>query len=147
MECLPVVEVVEVDGVLDFAGISDVAGAEDGGAGLIGVVVSGDGAVEGRDGGLVKAAALFLKNPGFELRVGGFGGGDVGFELDLVDAQSVEDHLVIPLAAAGVVGMQFASCCQGAFLPEAGEVKDAEGAGDAGTDQWNEFAHGGFKWV
>jgi hypothetical protein len=38
--------------------------------------------------------------------------------------------------------MKFAGVFEGHLLPEAGEVQDAERAGDAGTDQWNSVAHG-----
>ena len=59
MEGLPVVEVVQIHGVFDGAGVLDVALAEDGLAGGVIMDVSGDGGVELADGFGVEAAALF----------------------------------------------------------------------------------------
>lgn len=54
MECLPVVEVVQIDRVEDCSGICDADGIEDFFAGFVGVVVSNHGGVVGIDGGGVE---------------------------------------------------------------------------------------------
>ena len=58
-----------------------------------------------------------------------------------LDAEGVEGHLVVSGARSGVVGMQLADRIERGFLPEAGEVKDAKRAGDAGGDEGDDLAH------
>jgi hypothetical protein len=142
MESLPVVEVVEIDGVFDGAVVLDVVFCEDGFAGGVVVDVSGDGGVEFADGFGVEVAAFFLEDPDFGFRVGRFAVLDEGEEFFAVEAEGVEDHLVVAFAAGWVVVMEAADGCEAGFLPEAWEVEDAERAGDAGGDDWNQFHDG-----
>ena len=107
VESLPVVEVIEIDGILEGAGVLDVVFGEDGLAGGVVVDVAGDGGIEFADGFCVEVAAFFLKDPDFEFRVGGFAVADEGEEVFAVDAEAVEDHLVVSLAAGRVIVVQF----------------------------------------
>jgi hypothetical protein len=134
VEVLPVLEVVEVNGVEDGAVVCAADGAEDVSAGVVVVVVSGDGAVEFLNGGGVEATAFFIEDPCFEFDVGGTGSADVAEELVFIEAEAVEDHLVVSGADGGVVFVEFTGGVEGGFEPEAREVEDAEGAGDAGGD-------------
>jgi hypothetical protein len=131
MESLPVVEVVEIDGVFDGAVVLDVVFGEDGFAGGVVVDVTGDGGVEFADGFGVEVAAFFLEDPDFGFRVGRFAVLDEGEEFFAVEAEGVEDHLVVAFAAGRVVVVEAADGCEAGFLPEAREVEDAERAGDA----------------
>ena len=57
VEFLPVVEVVQVDGVVADGGfVGDAAGAEDALAGAVVVNVAGDGGIQFRDGGWIFGA-------------------------------------------------------------------------------------------
>lgn len=139
VESLPVVEVVEVDGILEGAGVLDIVFGEDGLAGGVVVDVARDGGIEFADGFGVEVAAFFLKDPDFEFRVGRFAVADEGEEVLAVDAEAVEDHLVVSFAAGWVIVVEFSGGTEAGLLPEAWEVEDAEGAGDARGDDWNEF--------
>lgn len=108
VEALPVVEIVEVDGVEDFALIRDAAGTKDVGADIVGVVVADDGGIQFRDGGGIKRATGLGEHPGFKLRVGRLFFGDEALERSLVDAEGGEDHLVVALAAGWIVRMELA---------------------------------------
>lgn len=141
VERLPVVEVVEIDGILEGTGVLDIVFCEDRLAGGVVVDVARDGGIEFADGFRVEVAAFFLEDPDFEFRVGGFAVADEGEEFLAVDAEAVEDHLVVSLAAGWVIVVQSAGGAEAGLLPEAWEVEDAEGAGDAGGDDRNEF-HG-----
>ncbi len=139
MKGFPVVEVVEVHGILDVASVLDVVFAEDGFAGAVVVNVAGDGGIELTHGFGVEASALLREHPGLALRIGRLLVRDVAEELLAVDADAVEDHLVISFTAGRIVVMEFSHSAEGGFLPEAGQVEYADGAGDAGTDHGNEF--------
>src|SRR5690606_44310 len=76
----PVVEVVEVDGVLDGTVVLAAGGGEDLLPGAVGVDVPLDGGVELVDRGLVEGAALLVEDPLLQLDVGRLGPGDEGLE-------------------------------------------------------------------
>jgi len=145
MEGLPVVEVVEVDGVEDFTFVRDSAGAEDAGADSISVVVAGDGGVQFGDRGGIQRATGLGEHPGFELWIRGLGG-DEAFKCRFVQAKAVEDHLVVALAARRIVGMKFASRAERGFEPEAWQMEDAERTGGAGADHGDDVGHGFVGW-
>ena len=110
VEFVPVVEVVEVDGVA-WVTVGEACGAEDALAGFIGVDVAGDGGVELLDSFCIDLGAIFA-DPLFTLDVGGFGG-DKCEECVAVDAEAVENHLVISCAAAWVAVGNLAGCFEG----------------------------------
>jgi len=58
-----------------------------------------------------------------------------------LQAEGVDRHLVVALAAAGVAGVELAAGRQRGLEPQTGEVQDAERAGGAGTDEENECCH------
>lgn len=95
------------------------------------VLVADDGGVELGDGGLVEFGGVF-GNVFFEFDVGWFLGFDEVEKGVAIEADGVEDHLIVALAAGGVIRVEFAGGAEGGFLPEAGEVEDAEWAGGAG---------------
>lgn len=145
VEGLPIVEIVQIDGVEDFPFVRDAAGAEDRSADPVGVVVAGDGGVEFRDGGGIERAAGLGEDPCFAFGISRFAPGDEAFESAFIQAEAVEDHLVIALAARRIVRMKFAGRTERGFLPKARKVKDAEGACGAGADQGNEVGHSGWS--
>ncbi len=73
VEGVPVVEVVEVDGIEDAAIVFASDGAEDCGASFIGVDVTGDGGIESCYGLSVQFGGVGF-DPCFGLHVGGLGG-------------------------------------------------------------------------
>lgn len=133
MEGEPVIKVVEIDGIEDFPFVWDSAGAEDAGADVVSVVIAGDRGIQFCNSSGIERTTGLGEHPGFELGIRRFGG-DEALESGLVQAQAVEDHLVIALAARWVVGVEFASRTERGFLPEARQVEDAEGAGGSGAD-------------
>ena len=141
VEGRPVVEVVEVDGVLDRAIVGAAGRSEDRGAGFIAVDVAGDGGIQLGNGVGIERSAILGEDPAFAFDVAGFLGGDERLEGGLVDAQSIENHLVISGTDGGVVWMEFAGGTERGFEPQAWQVKDAERAGEAGTDEWDDLAH------
>ena len=141
MEILPVLEVVEVDGIENRSGVGDPSGLEDTLAGFVVVIVTHDGGVVSIDRLRVEGASFLIEDPLFTLSVGGLFFANVGEESIALDAEGVEGHLVVTGARSGVVGMQLADRIERGFLPEAGEVKDAKRAGDAGGDEGDDLAH------
>lgn len=134
MERMPVIEVVEIDGVADLAFVPDPVRAEDGGADVVGVDVTGDRGVELFDRSGIEGSAGLGENPGFKLRIGRLFVGDEFLKDGFVECESVEHHLVIALATRRVVGVELASSAERGLEPKAWQVEDAEGTGDAGTD-------------
>lgn len=142
MEEGPVVQVVQIHRVANLAGIRDAGGAEDFLAGAIGMNITADGVVMSGHRGGVHGTTLLLEDPGFELRIARAVGLDVAEGGVLIQAQGIQGHLVVAAAASRVIGMQLADGIQGGLLPEARQVKNAQGAGGAGTDGGNNLAHG-----
>ncbi len=141
VEGLPVVEVVEVDGVGGFA-VGEADGGEDVFADFVFVLVAGDGCVDGCDAGFVEVGGVggdeFL-----EFDIGWFFLRDEGDEGVRGDADGIEDHVVVARGAVGVSVGEFAGSAEAHFLPEAREVKDAEWASGSGGDGRYDFVtHG-----
>ena len=137
MELEPVVEVVEVDRVGEHrAVIGDAAGAEDALAGGVVMHVALDGEVVLVDVGLGELFAV-LADPRFERRISRALLGDELLDGIGAQAEGVAGHLVVALAQAGITGGELAGGFKGNLLPQAGEVKRAERAGDARTDERN----------
>lgn len=134
VEGIPVVEVVEIDGIADAAIVRAVDGAANASAGVIAVDVASNRGVESGDRFRVQFGGVCF-HPGLCLNVGGFAR-DEGDESGFIDADAVEHHLVIAHAAAGVVSVEFASGFQRSFLPEAGKMKDAQRTFSAAADGW-----------
>lgn len=126
MEGIPVVEVIQIDGIADAAVIGTAYGAANAGAGVIGVDVAGNGGIQCGDGFGIELGGVGF-DPFFRLHVGGLGG-DEGEERIAIDAEAIEHHLIIAHAAAGVICVKFPCGGEGSFLPEARKVKDTEGA-------------------
>lgn len=82
-----------------------------------------------------------VKNPLFELGVGGLVSADVVEEGLAIDAQGVEGHLIVSGAGSGVVGVKLTHGIEAGFLPETRKMKDTEWAGDTGSDERNNLAH------
>ncbi len=136
VECAPVVEVVEVDGIEDAAIVGEAHGGADAGASVIGVIVAGDRGVESGDGLGIQFGGIG-RYPCFRLHVGGFAR-DEGEEGLALDANAVEHHLIIAHAAAWVIGVELASGGERSFLPEARKMQDSQrtcgAAADGGYD-------------
>lgn len=141
MEAVPVVEVVEIDGIADLAFVRDSGGAEDLGAGFVGVDVAGDGGVEFFHGSGIERSTGLREDPGFELRIGGLFVSDEFFKRGFVETESGKNHLVVALTAGRIVGMKFAGSAKRGLEPETWQVKNSEWSGGAGTDQGNEVGH------
>lgn len=139
---MPVVEVVEVDGIADFPFVRDVVCAEDARANVVGVVVAGDRCVERRDCGGVQCAAGLVEHPCLALRVGGLTFRDECFEGGLVETEAGEDHSVEAISTSRVVGMEFPGGTERGLEPEPWKVEDAEWAGSAGADHGDNGWHG-----
>ena len=128
MEGAPVVEIVQVHSAgIDGAVVWKSIGFENGVSRRVCVEVSEDGRVVFIDGCLVELHARLLLDPSFELRVGGFGlnkrthGG-------FFEVKGRQHHGVVPLANAGIIVVQLTLSFEGGFLPEPGQVKNANRA-------------------
>jgi hypothetical protein len=137
VKCLPVVEVVEIDGVCGFS-VGEAASGEDFLAGLVLVLISGDGGVELGDGSLVELGSVFGEKF-LELDVGRFFLGDESDKRIAIHAERVEHHHVIAGAAVAVAIGELVGGSERHFLPEAWEVKDTERARGSGGDGGNGF--------
>lgn len=133
VEALPVIEVVEIDGIEDFSFVRNARGCKDGGADLVGMIITGDGGIQFRDSGGVERSTGLCEHPGFELRIGRLGG-DEALKRRFVEAETVEDHLVVALTTGWIIGVKLADGTERGFLPKARQVEDAEGACGAGAD-------------
>jgi hypothetical protein len=103
----PVVEVIEVDGVEDFSVVRQTAGAENFLTGFVVMVVADDGIVEFCDDFRSDRAAVLLKNPSFQLRIGRFFRFDEIREDRFIDAESGEDHGIVTAADCRIVRVEF----------------------------------------
>lgn len=128
---MPVVEVVEVDGVGDAAVVFDAGGSEDFFSRGVIVLIPDDCIIVFFNGSGVEGAAFGIENPLFAFDIAGFLFADEDEESLPINAERVEGHLVVTLSSGGIVGMQFSSGMEGCFLPKAGKVKDAERACDS----------------
>ena len=142
MEGVPVVEVVEHDGVADFSFVGDSVGFEDGGADVVGVIVAGDVGVDFRDGGGIQRATGLSENPRFEFGIGRFAVSDEAFKRSLVETEGGENHSVVAVAAGWIIRVELARRAERGLEPEAWQVKNAEGAGGAGADHGDDVRHG-----
>lgn len=141
-EDLPVVEVVQVNRTwVHAAFVGDAAGVEDAFADIVSVDVTADGDVVFVSAGLGDFGTGLSLDPSFELGIAGLCV-DEGFEGVDVDAEGVQGHLVIATADAGILGVKLPCGREGGLLPKAGEVDKAERAGNFGTNQGNNLAHG-----
>src|SRR5437867_1243576 len=104
VEFFPVVEVVEVDGILRRGAVVwQAIGAEDGFAGSIIMDVTANAGIELLNGSFVHLGAI-LFDPGFELRVSRLAVFD---EVDnglAVETEAINDHLIIAFAGAWITG-------------------------------------------
>ena len=142
VEDSPVVDVVQINSArVAGAVVGHAGGGEDALAGLVVMDVAADVGVVAVDVCFGQLDARVGGDPGFTLRVGGLAVLDEGVEVIPLDAEIVGRELVIT-AADGVVGVDFASCVKGGLQPDTGEVKNTEGAGDAGGDHGDDLAHG-----
>lgn len=135
----PVVEVVKVHRVADFAFIGDAVRSENGGAGIVRVNVACNRGIEFFHRGSVELAAGLFEHPLFELGIGRLLFGDKGFKRGFVEAQAIEHHLIVALAARRIVRVKLVGRAEGRFLPEPRKVQDAERTGRAGADEWDDF--------
>ena len=138
MEFQPVVEVVQVDGVLRVA-VRQAVGAQDALTGFVVVVVAFDGGVQRSDRVGVELGTFLGLDPCLELRVGRFLTGDVVADCVGVQAEAVDDHGVIAGTDTRVAVGNFAGCLEGDFLPKTRQVQHAQRALGARTDQGNNF--------
>ena len=144
---MPVVEIVQIDSAgVATSVVRKADGGEDTFACVVCVDVSLNGDVVLVDVRLGELHAGISFHPGFGLHVGGLGG-DEGLEVVDLDAERIERHLIVAAADAGIVGVKFAGVGERGLLPKTWEVQDAEGSGDAGTDEGNDVAHGMLGWV
>ena len=139
---MPVVQVVEVDGIADFPFVRDVVCAEDARPDVVSVVVAGDRCVERRDCGGVQCAAGLGEYPCFALRVGGLAFGDECLEGDLVETEAGEDHGVVAISTRRVVWMEFPGGTERGLEPEPWKMEDAEWTGGARADHGDNGWHG-----
>lgn len=142
----PVVDVVQINGTrVAGAVVGEAGGGEDALAGLIVVDVATDVGVVTVDVGLGELHTRIGGDPGFALGIGWLLVLDEGVEVVPLDAEIVGGEFVIT-AADGVVGVDFAGGVKGGLQPDAGEVKNTEGTGDAGGDHGNDLAHKDWGW-
>ena len=141
VEILPVLKVVEVDGIEDGAGISDANSGKNASACRVVVVVADDSCIVGINGRRVKGTAFLVEDPLLALGVGRLGFLDVSKEGVAFDAESVEGHLIKAGAGCRIVAVKLADSVERSFLPEAGKVKHAERTCDSGGDERNDLAH------
>ena len=140
MERIPVVEIVQIDGVENGAIVITADGLADGGARFVFVNVSCNGSVEAGNGFRSELGGV-LFHPCFGLHIGRLGV-DERKERTAIHAKAIKNHLVIAHAAAGVVRMKFAGSLERGFLPETGKVKNAEWASGAAADGgYDRIAH------
>lgn len=105
VEFVPVVEIVEIDGVAEGACVVlKAAGSENALASRIVMVVTANRGVEFLDIGLVQLRSRLLSDPVFELDVGGAIGLDVIDGFLAIEAKPIQNHLVVALAATGIAG-------------------------------------------
>lgn len=141
MESEPIIEIIEIDGVRKFAIVGNLVRGQDILADFIFMVICDDGVVKFfYCRGIERATGLF-EDPRFELWISGAFFRDKGNEFGARDAETGQHHLVITLAAAGVIRMQLSRRLQGCFQPKAREMENAKGAGGAGTDEWDDLGH------
>lgn len=135
VEFFPVVEIIEVDGVARSGSVvGNAVGGEDALASGVVMIVAGDRGVEFVDGRFVEFHTRLLFDPRFELRIGGPVVFDVVDHSVAVEAERVDDHLVVAFAGAGITSGEFSAGLEGNLEPEAGQMEHTERAGDAGTD-------------
>src|ERR1051325_2102740 len=143
MKLMPVVKVIEIDGIPRRGGIiRQVAIAKDVFARFVVVNITAHRRVVLLDGILVERLGV-LFHPSFKLRVSRFLLPDVILNRRFVEAERGARHGVISPAHAGTAGRDFPLRFQRNLLPETREMQDADRAGSAGTDHWNiSVAHG-----
>ncbi len=141
MESLPVLEVIEVNGVKDRSGVSDSDSGEDCTTGGVIVIIGDDSVIMRVDGSGVKRAPFLVEDPLLTCGVTRLVCLDVVEEDFAVDADGIESHLVEASARSRVVRVKFASGVERSFLPETWQVKDSERSGDTGCDGRNDLAH------
>jgi hypothetical protein len=108
VEFFPVVKVVEIDSVFARAGvIGEAVGAENGLTRVVVVNVTLDGGIEFVDGAFVEPGGV-LFHPAFELAIGGLALFNVVNDRVTIEADAVDDHLVVAVARAGITGSKFA---------------------------------------
>ena len=141
VEILPVLEVVEVNGVKDRSGVSNADGGKDGATGGVIVIVTNNSSVVLVDRCGVQRSPFLVEDPLLALRVGRLAGLDVVEEGFAFDAEGIEGHLVESGSGSGVVGVKLTGGIERCFLPESWKVKHAERTCDSGSDERNDFAH------
>ncbi|HEX3988761.1 MAG TPA: hypothetical protein VHZ30_04965, partial [Verrucomicrobiae bacterium] len=61
-----------------------------------------------------------------------------GFTLE---AEAIENHLIVTFADAGIAGGEFAAAFERNFKPETRQMDNTKGTRDTRTDQWNNRIH------
>lgn len=89
MESLPVLEVIEVNGVKDRSGVSDSDSGEDCTTGGVIVIIGDDSVIMRVDGSGVKRAPFLVEDPLLTLGVGGLVRADEIHEKITVDAEGL----------------------------------------------------------
>lgn len=136
MEFVPVVEVVEIHGILESRGvILQAARGEDAFAGIVTVIVAADGSVQFFDVCFIELNAGLLLHPVFELGVAGTVVLDEIEGFLAVQTEAIEDHLVVALAAARVASSEFAARFERGFQPQARQVQNAQRTCGSGTNK------------
>jgi hypothetical protein len=107
------------------------------------VDVTLDSGIEFVDGAFVELGSVFLY-PTFELAIGGLALFDVIDQGITIEADTVDDHLVVALARAGITGGEFARGFEREFEPQAWKMQNAKRTGNAGADKWNNRIHNFF---
>jgi hypothetical protein len=136
MEGVPIVEVVEIHSAgVNGAVVGQAAVGQDGFAGGVVVNVAADRGIELVEGCLIELDARLLFDPGLELRVGGALARDELPHRVWFQPECVDHHRIITGADSRISLGEEAAGFEGDLEPEPGEVQDAEGPSDIGTDE------------
>lgn len=138
MELKPVVEVVKVNGAgVDGIFVRDPAGDEDAPPSVVIMDVAEDRLVVPVERGFVELHVGLRLYPGFELGIGWFVIDDELPDGVGLEAERGDRHRIVASTDVGIARVKFAGGLKENFLPQSGEVKNAQRTGSAGADERN----------
>lgn len=135
MEFVPVVQVIQINGIAEGRWViwKSVC-AQDALAGGVVMDVATDSAVEFVDRTFVELNAGLLFDPGFKLWIGGLALFDEVDDGVALEADAIDDHLIIALASARITWGELAGAFQRDFKPKAWEMQDPQGTSHTRTN-------------
>src|SRR5437016_2690488 len=131
VEFFPIIQVIQIYSVFrGSAVIGQVVSAKNRFARRVIVNVTANRCVEFLDGSLIQFCRI-LFYPGFELAIGRLVLFDVVDHRVTIEADTVNDHLIIALAGAWIACRQLAGGFERKFEPKAGQMEHAQWTGHA----------------